>query len=126
MSYLILTTPSEDYAAAVSEAMWLLARPSATGSTRYAVGWITHPTTGDVALTLGDYTQRVDLDADVDAYVAGLPIPQDEQDSVRDTLNAARGSRLTVDELMPPALAANLRTREEMDADGWFAEEPTT
>lgn len=120
MSHLILTTPSTDYAAAVSEAMWKLARPGAGGSTRYAVDWTVHPTTGDVALTLGDYTQRVDPDADVDAYVAGLPIPQGERDSVRDALNAARGSRLTVADMTPPSLAANLRTRDEMKASGWF------
>ena len=122
MKYLILTTPTVEHAEAMSAALWSLARPTSTGGTRYAVGHIAHPSGDAIALVLGDYTQRVDPDADVDAFVAALPIPEDEKDDVRALLNDARGSRLTVAEFLPPSLAANLRTREELDADGWFPE----
>jgi len=122
MKYLILTTPTVDHAKQMSAALWSLARPSSTGSTRYAVGHIVHPSGDAFALVLGDYTQRVDPDADVDGFVAALPIPESEKDDVRALLNGARGSRLTVAEFLPPSLAANLRTREELDADGWFPE----
>lgn len=122
---LTLTTPTENYAQAMSAALWALAVPNATGTTRYAVGWITHPTTGDVALSIPDaYTQRVAPDADIAAFVSALPIPQQEQDDLSAVLEAARGSTLTVAELLPPTLQANALTDAEADAAGWFSEIP--
>lgn len=122
---LTLTTPTEAYAQAMSAALWSLAVPNATGTTRYAVGWITHPTTGDVALSIPDtYTQRVAPDADITAFVSALPIPQQEQDDLAAMLEAARGNTLTVTELLPPTLQANALTDAEADAAGWFPEVP--
>ena len=118
-----LAHPTIEYAQAMSAALWSLAVPNATGTTRYAVGWITHPTTGDVALSIPDtYTQRVAPDADIAAFVALLPIPQGERDDLSATLEAARGDELTVSELLPPTLAAHALTDSEADAAGWFPE----
>lgn len=122
---LTLTTPTEPYAQAMSAALWALAVPHATATTRYAVGWITHPQSGDVALSIPDtYAQRVAPDADIAAFVSALPIPQQEQDDLSAVLEAARGSTLTVAELLPPTLQANALTDAEADAAGWFPEIP--
>ncbi len=122
---LTLTQPTTEYAQAMSSALWSLAVPNATGTTRYAVGWITHPTTGDVALSIPDtYTQRVAPDADIAAFVAALPIPQDEADALTATLEAARGETLTMAQFLPPTLQANALTDAEADAAGWFPEMP--
>lgn len=122
---LTLTTPTEPYAQAMSAALWSLAVPNPTGTTRYAVGWITHPQSGDVALSIPDtYTQRVSPDADIATFVSALPIPQQEQDDLLAVLEAARGSTLTVVELLPPTLQANALTDAEADAAGWFSEIP--
>lgn len=121
---LTLTDPTQPYADAVSAALWSLARPNADGLTRYAVPTITHPTTGDVALMIPDtYTQRVAPDADVAVFVAGLPIPQDEQDALTSTLEAARGETLTVAEWLPPTLQAAALTEQEARDAGWFEEQ---
>jgi hypothetical protein len=120
---LTLTTPTEPYAQAMSGALWALAMPLAQGRTRYAVGWITHPMTGDVALLIPDsYQQRVHPDADVAAFVAALPVPQGERDALTATLEAARGTDLTVAEWLPPTLQLNTLTDAEADAAGWFPE----
>jgi hypothetical protein len=120
---LSLSHPTIDYAQAMSAALWALAVPTATGTTRYAVGWIIHPQSGDVALSIPDtYTQRVAPDADIAAFVSALPIPQQEQDELAAVLEAARDSTLTVAELLPPTLQANALTDAEADAQGWFPE----
>lgn len=122
---LTLTTPTEAYARAMSAALWALARPSrGDADTAYAVGWIAHPTTGDVALSIpGAYTQRVAPDADVAAFVAALNLPDDEAAALTGTLETARsGAPLTVADWLPPTLAARALTDAEADAAGWFAE----
>ncbi|HEY7823655.1 MAG TPA: hypothetical protein VIG24_12510 [Acidimicrobiia bacterium] len=120
---LILSQPSIPYAQAMSAALWSLARPTrGEGDTAYAVGWVQHPTTGEVALQLGDYRQRVDPDADVEAFVSALPIPDDEAATLRTTLDNARGQVLAVADWLPPTLRANVLTDEQMRAAGWWPE----
>lgn len=116
-----LTTPTEAYARAMSALLWALARPTAAGSTAYAVGWVTHPSTGDVALRIPDnYTQRVHADADVAAFVAALSLPVGEAAALTATLEGARGgSPLLVADWLPPTLAANSMTDSAAAAAGW-------
>lgn len=123
---LTLTNPTEAYARAMSAALWALARPTSGGATAYAVGWMTHPQSGDVALSIpGTYTQRVAPDADIAAFVAALNLPEDEASALTDTLAAARGGApLTVADWLPPALAARALTDVEANAAGWFATAP--
>jgi hypothetical protein len=123
---LSLSHPTIEYAQAMSAALWALAVPHVTATTRYAVGWITHPATGDVALSIPDtYRQRVDVNADTAAFVMSLPVPQLERDALEATLEAARGGEpLTVADLLPPTLAAATLTDAEADAAGWFGETP--
>jgi hypothetical protein len=124
---LTLTIPTEDYARAMSAALWSLARPSrGDADTAYAVGWATHPTTGDVALSIPEtYAQRVDADADVAAFVAAMPIPEGERTALAAILEAARGGApLTVADWLPPTLAAQALTDAEAGVAGWFQETP--
>lgn len=120
---LVLTYSSVEYAKAMSAALWSLARPVIAGSTRYAVGWIQHSGTGAVALQIGEYKQRVDPDADIEAFVAALPIPQDEATALLATLESARGQSLTVAQWLPPSLMANTLTDQQMIDQGWWPEE---
>ena len=112
--------------AAVSAALWALSRPDAgEQDTRYYCGWITHPETGQHALTLAESdTQPIhpQADASIAALVSALrPIVGDVQaDALHTTLTAARGTRLNVINALPPALQASLITQEQAEAAGWF------
>jgi len=118
---LTLTTPTEAYAQAMSALLWSLATTT-PGTTSYAVGWITHPVSGDVALSIpASYRQRVATDADIAAFCANLSIPEAERVDLAVELEAARGSELDVGTMLPPTLAANALTDAEADAAGWFA-----
>lgn len=123
---LTLTTPTAEYARAMSAALWALAVPNATGSTRYAVGWIAHATTGDVALFIPDaYRQLVHSDADVPAFTTVLAqagVPQQELDDLAAALDTARGTEALVADLLPPMLQANALTDVQAQEAGWFSE----
>jgi len=119
MTYLILSTPSEDYARSMSAALYTLSAP-AGAQTQYAVGWVMHPTTGDVALRLGNEGSYLQPDADVSAFVSLLPITPDEADALTATLDAARGTHLRYVDMLPESLTDGMRTQEQMDADGWW------
>ena len=114
--------------ATVSAALWALSRPDAgEQDTRFYCGWITHPQTGQHALTLAETdTQPIHPNADpaIDALVSALrPIVGDTQaDALHATLTAAKGTRLSVVNALPPALQAALITQEQANADGWFPE----
>lgn len=118
---LTLSTPTEAYARTMSAALWVLACPYAGSATAYAVPWIAHPESADVALWLGGYDQRVHAEADIAAFVAALPITEDEATTLTSVLESARGGEpLTVVDWLPASLAANLLTDAEAEAAGWF------
>jgi len=119
MTYLILSTPSEDYARSMSAALYALSAP-AGAQTQYAVGWITHPETGDVALRLGDEGSYLQPDADLNAFVSLLPITEAEASDLTATLKAVRGTNLRYVDMLPDSLADGMRTQEQMEADGWW------
>jgi hypothetical protein len=121
MTYLIPSTPSEDYARSMSAALYALSAP-ADAQTQDAVRWIAHPETGDVALRLGDEGSYLQPDADVSAFVGLLPITEGEASDLTDKLDAARGTHLRYVDMLPDSLTDDIKTREQMDADGWFPE----
>jgi hypothetical protein len=124
MSHLILQTANPQDAWGFSAAIWSLAANTGT-NTAYAVGVITHPEDGRLALHLGDYDQAVAADADAEGFVSILPIPQDERDALRDEILSRRGGRIKLVDMLDftPTLAANLRSRDELEAAGWFPTE---
>ena len=119
MTYLILSTPSENYARSMSAALYALSAP-AGAQTQYAVGWITHPTTGDVALRLGSESSYLQPDADVSAFVSLLPITEAEAADLTETLEKARETHLRYADMLPESLTDGMRTQEQMDAGGWW------
>lgn len=104
--YLILSTPTVEYAQAMSSALYALsAHPTSTG-TAYAVSWVVGAD-GNVALDLaGD--QYLQPTADIASFVSLLPITQGEAADLTATLEAARGARLFYVDMLPPSLQAQL------------------
>jgi len=124
MTYLILSTSSEDYARSMSAALYALSAPD-DAQTRYAVGWVTHPDTGDVALRLGDEGSYLQPDADVSAFIGLLPITEDEASALTAKLDATRGTHLRYVDMLPDSLTDGMKTREQLDAAGWFPDGDT-
>lgn len=127
--YLVLTNPSEPYAEALSSLIWgLCAHPTTTGTGKYC-SYISHPGPNDgpapVALVLPvDDEVYVQPTADSFALVeaAHEAIPDEEEAKLVSDIEAARGSRVSVVALIPQSLQANLLTREEAEAAGWFTQ----
>lgn len=117
---LVLTQASEDYARAMSHAMWALARPDGGDTTAYAVGWFSHPSTGEVALDIDSYSQRIDPQADIEGFVSLLPILAAERITLAATLEAHRGREILALDWLPVSLRSHLLTDEDAAAAGWF------
>jgi len=126
MNYLILTSPSEEYALAVSHELWMLARPRniSEGETSQI---LCHPKThadGRVALGQLDGTQSVHADADELSFaeLIGHAVTEEEEGAIVAAITEAKGGSIRILDLIEasPSLSANLRTREQLDDDGWF------
>ena len=126
MSYLILSTPSEDYAKAVSHELWMLARPrgiSDNETSQFYCGTFTHPD-GRVAIGPLEGTQPVHADADELSFgqLIGHAITEIEEAAIVAAITEAKGGSIRILDLIEasPSLAPNLRTRDQLDASGWF------
>ena len=127
MTYLILSQPSEEYARAVSHELWMLARPrgiSETETSQYFCGVKTHAD-GRVAIGPLDGAQPVHADADELSFgqLIGHAITEEEEDSIISAISESKGGSIRVLSLIEasPSLSPNLRTYEQLEADGWFA-----
>jgi len=125
--YLILSTPSIEYGKAISHELWMLARPrgiSDSETSQYFCGVITHAD-GRVAIGPLDGTQPVHADADELSFgqLIGAAITEEEEDAIIAAITEAKGGSINIVDLvsMSPSLSANLRTREQLDDDGWFS-----
>jgi len=126
MTYLILSQPSEEYARAVSHELWMLARPrgiSDNETSQYFCGVLTHD--GRVAIGPLDGTQPVHADADELSFaeLIGHAVTEEEEDAIVAAITEAKGGSIRILDLIEasPSLSANLRTREQLDDDGWFS-----
>lgn len=125
MRYLILTQPSVQYAAGISAHLQRLARPDHVRDpadvTLYRYGWITHPVSGDVALTWPDEAIPVHAEAPTSLVdeIAGA-LTAEEATQMRSDIETHRGSSVDPLLFLPGSLSGNLRTKAEMDAAGWF------
>ena len=129
MSYLILSTPSEDYAKAVSHELWMLARPrgvSDNETSQFYCGTFTH-TDGRVAIGPLDGTQPVHADADELSFgqLIGHAITEIEEDAIVQAITEAKGGSIRILSIIEasPSLSPNIKTREQLEADGWFPTE---
>jgi len=129
MTHLILSQPSEDYARAVSHELWMLARPRniSEGETSQI---LCHPKThadGRVALGPLDGTQSVHADADELSFgqLIGAAITEEEEAGIVAAITEAKGGSIDIVDLisLSPSLSPNLRTRDQLEAAGWFTSE---
>ena len=128
MSYLILSTPSEDYAKAVSHELWMLARPrgiSDNETSQFFCGCYAHPDGSQVAIGPIIDPQYVHANADEQAFATliGPAITGEEEQEIVAAIEEAKGGSINVLSIIQasPSLAPNLRTREQLDASGWFS-----
>jgi len=140
MNYLILSQPSEAYAEAISRALWGIARPASVRDAKDVselyTSWVVHPD-GRVALYLPDESKPVHVDGDIDSFCGLIGNPDvtititDEEGvessqtlPMDDHLNTMRGGSINPLALIQStAFTVNLKTRTEMEADGWFSSE---
>lgn len=127
MSYLVLSQPSEAYAEAISAALWGISRPASVRSekdSQFYTSWSVHPTSGSVALYVPDETQPVHVDADIDELMGLIDqaVTMDEANAIRAIIEGRKGQRINFLEVLQasPSLSPNLKTRDELDAQGWF------
>lgn len=122
MTYLELSQPSATYASAVSQLMWgLCGHPDDTATTHYC-GWVVHPTTGAVALTLDDQGIYIQPTATADAIIAATKevMSPTEQTALTASIQSRRGSNSRVTDILPASIAANLLTQEQAESAGWL------
>ena len=127
MTYLILSQPSEEYGKAVSHELWMLARPrgiSSNETSQYLCGVLVH-TDGRVAIGPIEQPQPVHADADELSFGAliGHAVTEEEEQHIVDTINTSKGGQIMIVDLIAalPSLSPNLRTYDQLKADGWFA-----
>ena len=125
MTYLILSQPSEEYARAISHELWMLARPrgiSENETSQYFCGVKTHD--GQVAIGPLDGSQPVHADADELSFgqLIAPAITEEEEAGIVAAVTEAKGGSIDIVALIEasPSLSPNLRTYEQLKADGWF------
>lgn len=130
MSYLILSTPSLPYADAISHELWLLVRPASVGAdetTQFYTGRYAHPAGDEVAIGPIEGSQPIHKDADEIplASLIGAAVTADEEAYIENTISDAKGGSLDMYDMLQgiDSLSSNLRTRSELEADGWFPTE---
>ena len=131
MKYLVLTKNSLQYAKDISESIWQARYPDEERkggeATRYYCSYVYHPKNGQVAIAFPDEPLKVHprrkLQPLVDVIKA--PLPAEHQQAIQDHFDnlfprAEDDEPLTIDIALPSLYSANLKTRSEMEALGWF------
>ena len=128
--YLILSTPSLPYADAISHELWLLVRPTSVGAdetTQFYTGRYAHPDGTKVCVGPINGSQPIHGDADEIplASLIGQAVTADEEAYIENTISDARGGSLDMYVMLQgiDSLSSNLRTREQLEAEGWFPTE---
>jgi len=129
MTHLILSQPSEEYAKDVSHELWMLARPrgiSDSETSQYFCGVQKHAD-GRIAIGPLDGTQPVHADADELSFgvLIGAAITEEEEAGIVAAITEAKGDSIDIVALVEssPSLSPNLRTYDQLKADGWFTTE---
>ena len=80
---------------------------------------------GRVALGPLDGTQSVHADADELSFaeLIGHAVTEEEEGAIVAAITEAKGGSIRILDLIEasPSLSSNLRTREQLDDDGWFS-----
>ena len=121
MKYLILKTPSIDYGKAISRFIYGMSVPALNETTQYYCGWIEHPETNAVALVFPENDSLpISLDANPVLLVDTVRTAITENEAV--TLENLISNRQNINPIdhIPASLAGNIKTQEQMEAEGWF------
>ena len=128
--YLILSTPSLPYANAISRELWLLVRPSSVGASetsQFYTGRKAHPDGTQVYIGPINGPQPIHKDADelTLASLIGPAVTEEEEEFIIQSIADAKGGSLSILDMVEQidSLSPNLRTREQLEAEGWFATE---
>jgi hypothetical protein len=82
---------------------------------------------GRVAIGPLDGTQPVHADADELSFASliGHAVTEIEEDAVTQAITEAKGGSISILSIIEasPSLSPNLRTRSQLEADGWFPTE---
>ena len=123
--YLILSTPSIDYANAISRELWRLVRPFENETTQFYVGRYAHPDGTKVCIGPIEGSQPIHNDANEYALgeLIGLAVTAEEEEFITATIAEAKGGSLDVLAMLESieSLSPNLRTRAQLESDGWFS-----
>lgn len=124
MFLLVITNPSVEYAAYISEMIWKMGRPEQTRTEQYVTqfycGWVEHPDSGQLALNMPISNEYIHPDCDADSIANNLPILDEEKTSLISSINAAKGSRIQPSSLIPASLVGNILTVDEAITAGWY------
>jgi hypothetical protein len=108
----------------------LLVRPASVGgdeTTQFYTGRYAHPAGDEVAIGPIEGSQPIHKDADEIplASLIGAAVTADEEAYIENTISDAKGGSLNVLAMLEQidSLSPNLRTRPQLEAEGWF---PTT
>lgn len=125
--YLIISTPSIDYANAISHELWMLARPrgiSDNETSQFLCGRYAHPDKTQVAIGPINDPQYVHANADEQSFanLISPAITDEEEQAIVAAIVAAKGGYINILSIIQssPSLAPNLRTRDQLKASGWF------
>jgi hypothetical protein len=128
MKLLKLSTASTSYAVLVSKAIWSARYPEQVRGgdevTDSYCAYIVHPNTNDVALLFPDEIIPVHPMRNIGPLleVITAPLPEEMKTEVAAHLEFFDWDNVptTIENLLPPLYAANLMTREQAEAAGWF------
>jgi len=130
MSYLILKTPSKEYASAISHELWMLARPrgiSDNETSQFFCGVYEHPKNKQVAIGPLDGNHPIHTTANEELFTEIITdaITVNEKASFNGAIHSSKGGSIGIMSLLgaSPSLSNNLRTREQLEKQGWFPDE---
>jgi hypothetical protein len=121
MKYLILKTPSIEYAKAISRFIYSMSNPNESNDTTIYCPCISHPITKQVALVFPDEdTLPIKAGANPKLLVDTIrfAITADEAIALENTING--GGIVNPIEHIPSSLNRGIKTYEELKEDGWF------
>jgi len=127
--HLILSQPSKEYGLAISHELWMLARPRGISGDETSQNFcgVQKHTDGRVSIGPLDGSQPVHADADELSFgqLIGHAVTEEEEDSIISAIIESKGGSIRVLSIIEasPTLSPNLRTYDQLKADGWFATE---
>lgn len=130
MKYLILTQNSISYAQSISEQFWRIRKPASSQGdiSKYYCGHIVHPVDGRVALQFPNEVLRIHPGANLQPLInlitENLTGQQsnDVADHVNGLITSSYDLPYTIENVLPALFQKNLKTRAQMEEDGWFTE----